>query len=280
MADLVVPKGAKDLTDLTEKEEKTLRNQFLMCDVAKRFLLLRAFEGRAHKAVRLGSFEEYCKEVLDLSHDHAHLSKLVAAARVERALIGEMCDVSHILEAKKPAITIRVAAEIAKLPEEKWAGVYGEYQLRDKHGNRTPSDLLTELKRIVKRESGQSEPEPTPIAPVVAARPKADLTPIIPAVYDGTPEQAAAEIEDADEHGRADDMDGNEDAEAVLTEQSAAQIMDELAAGDIAFDDSGGRLCAAVALLRQYVVVYKSADQMAAHELFRDVVALLKEFGK
>lgn len=205
--------------DLTQKEEEQLRYLFGMTEKGQRFLLLRAFEGKAHKAVKLGSFEDYCKEKLGLSHDASHLSRMVNAARVERAIMGESFDAQQLSiesgdvpkEKDRPKLSLRTAAKIAQLPEEEWKPIYEEH-LAVKHDTLTPKERLEELGRVVDRryrELNPDAPKPgrkagatrvppievasTPVTAVEPTAPKRDMTPVTGATYDGSDEQQAIE---------------------------------------------------------------------------------------
>lgn len=186
---LIAPERKKDMT---RAEEEINYTRFVMGQQVERYCILTAFEGRAHKAVKMGSFEEYCKNRFGLSYDATYLSKLVKAAKLERAILrkekadlGEdprSCNALQLLESEKPKITLRAALQISSLPEDKWIPVYEEYLKRDPEGPKTPKELATQLGKIVKREMvGVGKPQ--------APRRKPDLTPIVAEKYDGSEEQ-------------------------------------------------------------------------------------------
>lgn len=213
--------------DLTPEEEQVLATQFAMCEKGQRFLLLRAFEGNAHKAYnkrtkggsgKVGNFEEYCQNVLGLTYDASYLSRLVSAAKVERKIAGESFNTLKLLsdgeEANaivfKPRLTVKAAEQIGSLPEDKWQAVYEE--ALGVPGEHTPKEVAENLRKITRREyllihpeaakkkdkapkvgkrTSEAEPITTSTAGVegLTDAPKRNLTPVTGASYEGSPEQ-------------------------------------------------------------------------------------------
>lgn len=192
--------------DLTKDEESRLYTTFVMTEKAQRFILLEAFERKAHKAVKMDSFETYAQDRLGLSYSASRLSKIVAAAKVERAITGQQYNVLQIeAPVSSPRlITEQVGIELNRLPEEKWNLVYEEASALPGFDKLTKAEQLSNLHKIVNREYRELNPD----APKPGRKPKGDdsppaikaerreaanFTPVVPATYDGSEEQQEAE---------------------------------------------------------------------------------------
>lgn len=175
-----------DRKRMTKAEERKAVELLGKVEHAYRFVLLDMFERGAHIVTGYPNFEDYCRDRLHLTHDKHHLSRLLRAARVEKAVThtSSYC-MQQLDEIKNPEITLRVAAEIGRAPQEKWQAIYDRFSEISRGDTYLTKGALTELRHLVN-----------------AAKPP---------VYDGTPEQQAAEaamesaISDAQEP-RTDDL--------------------------------------------------------------------------
>lgn len=263
MTDLAVVEPAQEVTgrkynkeaavpQLTKKAAEELVGQFMTKWQDSRGLLLEMYEGKAHKALGFGSWEEFCQVRLGIQASDRTINNNLAAARVVRGLQAIAPE-----DATIASLPVTAAVELNKLPKAQWADVYKEYEALDT-GKRTPKETGSWMKRIVGRRLGKAK-----VAPVTPAK-KADFTPVKADTYDGSEEQQAAEEAQAN---------GN-----VPEGHSPSEIMESpvRASGEAANGISVSEYGTVLGFCRRLVQVYGS-DGQALAELVAEVEAFLKD---
>lgn len=262
---------------MTRKEVTQAVRLYHACDMMRRQLLLSMYERAAHTAMGI-PWETFCADFLDIA-EGKYAYELLEWARVERSVLG--VSESAAADSFKIKLPRSAARLIGKLPPEKWKAVYEEYQMRDRFGNRTPDDLLTELKRIVKREQSPQEsaaadstthlPASTPA--VEPVRQKPDMKPVVPDTYDRGPEY--------DDEPIPPDHDGLPPPPITTMEMQLARP-DVFPASDppaqMPTVSEGALLCAAVKLLRQFRYAVKTASQDLIYEADAGAGKFLREY--
>lgn len=162
--------------DFTEKEAEAHTELLVNHSNATRWLLLEAFERKAHKALKYSSFEEYCSERLQMTVEKSNLSNLVRWAEVERNILGAKSYTTVQLPSTSPSTSSDLklpritALELAKLPTpELQRSAWNEIETVRHMGTHVPSDVHRNLKHIVKQllagEPASVLPVETPAAP-------------------------------------------------------------------------------------------------------------------
>lgn len=143
-------------------------------DVIKRWILLHLFEAKAHIVVHCDSFEEFCDKDLKMGYNSDYYSRLVRAARVERALFGTQT--VETLSAKEfPKTSLKALLLLAAIPEDELKEAWEEYRDNTdakQSGAVTPGHAITALRNIVARNAANKPASPvTPEQPPVSEPP-------------------------------------------------------------------------------------------------------------
>lgn len=262
-------------TKITRKELPQAVRLYHACDMMRRQVLLTMRERDAHVAAGV-PWELFCADFLDVA-EGKYAYELLEWARVERAVLG--VSESAAADSFKIKLPRSAARLIGKLPPEKWQAVYEEYQMRDRLGNRTPDDLLTELKRIVKREQSPQEPAaiaalPAPTPPVEPVRIKPDMKPIVAATYDQGPDHDDDPIPEVPKDPLVEILPAT--PEVIPTTVIQTKQPEPVKAPPVVSESA--LLCAAVKLLRQFRHAVKTANQDLIYEADASAGKFLKEY--